>query len=259
MITSTHNPKVQQVRALLARKQARDDAGSFVVEGVRLAEEALAAGWQPHVLLVSSELSERGRGIVAGFAAQGAEVEEVSQHVLEALSDTETSQGILAVIPQRALAFPEKPDFLLVADRVRDPGNLGTLLRSAGAAGVQGVIVAPGTVDPFSPKVLRAGMGAHFRLPIRSLTWEQIRAAAAGRFKLYLAEAGAGTACWQLDLRQPVALVVGGEAEGASPEARAAVDGLVTIPMPGQSESLNAAVAASILLFEIVRQRSASA
>lgn len=255
MITSTHNSKIQQVRALLGQKKARDEARSFVVEGVRLSEEALAAGWRSSLVLVSSELNERGRLVVDGFSGQGVEVEEVDSRLFDSLSDTETSQGLLAVLPQLVLALPESLDFVLIADQVRDPGNLGTLLRTAAAAGVQAVLLGPGTVDVYSPKVVRTGMGAHFRLPVFNLDWQAILKICHPGLKIYLAEAGSGAACWQLDLRQPVALVVGGEADGAGPEARQAADGLVKIPMPGQSESLNAAVAASILMFEIVRQR----
>ena len=256
MITSSHNPKIAQVRSLLSRRQAREEAQLFVLEGARLAEEALAAGHQPQLVFFSSEITGRGRGVLEGFIQSGAEIEEVSPDLLDSLSATETSQGLLAVFPYLDLPLPQTTDFVLIADQVRDPGNLGTLLRSAAAAGVQAVLLAHGTTDPYSPKVMRAGMGAHFHLPVRSLGWAEIIQICHPRLKLYLAEAGAGTPCWQLDLSQPVGLVVGGEAEGASAEARQAVDGLVTIPMPGKSESLNAAIAASILLFEIVRQRS---
>jgi TrmH family RNA methyltransferase len=122
---------------------------------------------------------------------------------------------------------------------------------------VQGVLLGPGTTDAFSPKVVRAGMGAHFRLPVLNLDWDGIRQVCQPQTKIYLAEAGTGIPYWELDLRRPVTLVVGGEAEGASQDARQSADELVRIPMPGKSESLNAAVAASILMFEVVRQRSA--
>jgi TrmH family RNA methyltransferase len=256
MITSSHNPKIQQVRALLGRKQAREENRAFVVEGVRLAEEALTAGYRPTLVLYSGELSERGRVVLQGFSNIGADLEEVSPALLDGLSATETSQGLLAVCPLLELPLPEQLDFVLIADQVRDPGNLGTLLRTAAAAGVQAVLLAPGTTDPFAPKVLRAGMGAHFRIPLRSLSWEEIVRLCKPALRIYLAEASAGTPCWQLNLCHPLALVVGGEAEGATPEAQRVVDAWVTIPMPGKSESLNAAIAASILMFEIVRQRS---
>jgi TrmH family RNA methyltransferase len=258
MITSSHNSKIQAVRDLLGRRKDRQQSGTFVIEGVRLAEEALQAGWLPKWVLVSANISERGRALVEAFSQKGAEVEEITPSLMESLSDTDTAPGLLAVIPERELPLPTVLDFALVADAVRDPGNLGAILRSAGAAGVQAVFLSPGTVDPFAPKVLRAGMGAQFRLPLRSITWSQIKETCKQRpqpLTLYLAEAGKGVPLWQSDLRSPVALVVGGEAEGASAEGRDAVDQAITIPMPGKSESLNAAVAASILLFEVVRQR----
>ena len=148
---------------------------------------------------------------------------------------------------------------MLIVDNLRDPGNLGTILRTAAAGGVQAVMLTPGTTDPFAPKVVRAGMGAHFRLPILFKNWMDIRKMAfnpdSQPIPLYLAEAGAGPAPWELDLRSPVGFVLGGEAEGAGQESRAVVTGPVSIPMPGKFESLNAAVAAGILVFEVVRQR----
>jgi len=259
MITSSHNPKIQTVRELMGRRKDRQQSGTFVVEGVRLAEEALQAGWLPNWVLVSAKISDRGRALVENFRQRGAEVEEILPSLMESLSDTDSAPGLLAVIPERELPLPAALDFVLIADAVRDPGNLGAILRSAGAAGVQAVFLSTGTVDPFSPKVLRAGMGAQFRLPLRSLTWGQIRETCDEQrpqpLNLFLAEAEQGIDMWQADLRSPVALVVGGEAEGVSVEGRAAVDRSITISMPGKSESLNAAVAAGILLFEVVRQR----
>lgn len=258
LITSPHNPRIARVRALLEKRRQRAEEQAFVVEGVRLVEEALASGWPAEQVLFSAQVSPRGREVVEQFARRGAEVCEVTPEVMQALSDTGTPQGLLAVLPARTLPLPETLDFALIVDTLRDPGNLGTLLRSAVAAGVQAVLLSPGTTDAFAPKVLRAGMGAHFRLPVHALPWEGIRRLCKARpapLRIFLAEAGAGTACWDLDLRQPLALMVGGEAEGPSPEGQALADEPVAIPMPGHSESLNAAIAASILLFEIVRQR----
>ncbi len=264
MITSSQNPKIQRVKALLARPRERREQGAFVVEGVRLAEEALASGWPPELVLFSAETSPRGHDLVQKFAQAGVEVEQAAESVMQALSATETSQGILAVLPARELPLPEKLDFVVIADSLRDPGNLGTLLRTAAAAGAQAVFLGPGTADALAPKVLRAAMGAHFRLPIYALGWEQIRAltqegSKGERLHVYLAEAEGGQPYWQSDLRRPVALLIGGEAEGATPAGRALADDLLHIPMPGESESLNAAVAAGILLFEVVRQRRSPA
>lgn len=257
-LTSLQNPRIQRVRALLEKRKQRDEEHAFVVEGVRLVEEGLSAGWQPELVLFTDQLSERGQQVVRGFTGQGAEIYEIPGRLMDAITGTETPQGLLAVFAQRSLPLPEPLDFVLIADNLRDPGNLGTLLRTAAAAGAQAVLLSPGSTDAFAPKVLRAGMGAHFRLPVQHMSWGAIRGLCKDRpapLRILLAEAAEGAACWDMDLRQPVALMVGSEAEGASREAMEIADAPVSIPMPGKSESLNAAVAASILLFEIVRQR----
>ena len=254
MITSIHNPKIKWVRELQADSQARKEARSFVVEGVRLAEEALAAGWSAQLVLYTADLGKRGKDILAGFTAQGVQVEQITDQVMRAASDTETPQGILVVLAHKAVALPVTLDFVFIPDAVRDPGNLGTMLRSAAAAGVQAAFIPPGTVDPWSPKVVRAGMGAHFRLPIQALDWDEI-SQHLKCLQIYLAETNAGLPYTQADLRKPLALIVGGEAEGAGSQAQSLASARVHIPMPGGSESLNAAVAAGVLLFEVVRQR----
>ena len=257
MITSTHNPKIQNVRLLQARSRERRQAQAFVVEGVRLVEEALAARWQAQLVLHTQDLNARGLEAVDGFRSQGAQVEMVSEEVMSAASDTQTPQGILAVLPMRTLPIPENLDFVFIADAVRDPGNLGTMLRTAAAAGVQAVFLPPATVDLYSPKVVRAAMGAHFRLAIHVLNWSEIRSQMkAANLQVYLAAAATGTPYTETDFRLPLALLIGGEASGAEPEGQQLADAQVHIPMPGQVESLNAAIAAGVLLFEVVRQRS---
>jgi TrmH family RNA methyltransferase len=223
-----------------------------------LAEEALAAGWEAHLLLYTQDLSLRGLEIVDEFAAQGAQVELVSPDVLRAVSDTVTPQGILIALTISTLPYPHTLDFAFIPDAVRDPGNLGTMLRTAAAAGVGAVFLPPGTVDLFAPKVVRAAMGAHFRVPVYPLTWQEIHNHLnAYALRVYLAAAGVGEAYTQVDFRSPLALIIGGEAEGAGQEARQWASGHVHIPMSGNVESLNAAIAAAILMFEVARQRSA--
>jgi len=259
MITSSHNPRIQRLRSLLAKRSEREEQKAFVVEGVRLVEEALQTRWLPQSVFFTSELSDRGKDLVKRFVDLGVEVEEVPPDLMESISDTEASQGLLAVLPLHTLEPPAALNFIVIADAIRDPGNLGTMIRSAAAAGAQAMFLAPGTADPFAPKVVRSAMGAHFRLPVIATGWEQIVRQCkiqSPPVRLLLSEASEGTPCWQLDLRRPLALIIGGEAEGASPEAVKAADQSITIPMPGKSESLNAAIAAGILLFEVVRQRS---
>jgi TrmH family RNA methyltransferase len=256
MISSTHNPKIQFVRALQSQAKARREARAFVVEGVRLAEEALASGWPAELVLHTTDLEPRGQAVVGGFAARGTPVEEVTPSVLRAASDTQTPQGILAVLSQRSLPLPEPLDFAFIPDGVRDPGNLGSMLRTAAAAGVGAVLLPPAAADVFAPKVVRSGMGAHFRLPVRACPWDEIgRLIQALGLRVYLAAAGDGLPYTQAEFRLPLALVVGGEAQGAGSEALALAHQRVTISMPGGMESLNAAAAAAILLFEVVRQR----
>ena len=254
MITSTQNAKLKLVRGLLGRPKERYSAEAFVVEGVRLVEEALAAGWPVQFVLYTAGLSSRGRELIKQLEVNNIEAELVADTLLDSISETETSQGILAVLSYSLLPIPPSLDFVLIPDSVRDPGNLGTLLRSAAAAGVQAVLLPPETTDAFAPKVLRSGMGAHFRLPIHALSWDEIEAATRS-LKVYLADMQ-GSPCWQTDFRSPLALIVGGEAEGATQAARKLAGASVSIPMPGKAESLNAGVAGAILMFEVVRQRS---
>ncbi len=263
MITSTRNPKAQWVRKLQAQGRARREAGAFVVEGVRLAEEALGSGWEARLVLHTADLEGRGQAVVDGFAARGVPVEQVSSQVMKAASDTQTPQGVLVVVEFNPAPLPEAPDFLLILDGVRDPGNLGTILRTAAAAGVQSALLPPGTVDVYAPKVVRAGMGAHFRLPVQHMSWEGIGdylrlPSGESRLRLFLAEAQGGETYTRVDLRAPLALVIGGEAAGPGSEVARLAHGRVHIPMPGGVESLNAAVAAAILMFEVVRQRQAT-
>jgi TrmH family RNA methyltransferase len=254
MITSAHNPRLKLVRALMGRAKERRTAGAFVAEGVRLVEDALAAGWPFRFALYSEALSERGKALVEALIAKGIDVESVPPELLQSVSETETPQGVLAVLSLDPRPAPAKPGFILVPDQVRDPGNLGTLLRTAAAAGVDEVLVPPETADPWAPKVVRAGMGAHFRLTVTGAGWDSIRARVDG-LSVYLADMAGEQTCWQADFRGPLTLIVGGEADGASPEARALATAGIHIPMPGGMESLNAGVAGAILMFEVVRQR----
>lgn len=267
MITSNQNSKIKLVRALIGRAKERREAGAFVTEGVRLVEEAVKANWNCRFALYDETLNERGKSQVESLRSRGVDVEEVSASVMKSISETEAPQGILAVLEFTNLPIPNSPNFILIPDQIRDPGNLGTLLRSAAASGVQAVLIPPETTDAFAPKVLRSGMGAHFRLPIHSISWEEVEkvvklegAALSGKaaskgLNVYVADMD-GQSCWETDLRQPVTLIVGNEAEGASESARKLANGKISIPMHGETESLNAGVAGSVLMFEVMRQRS---
>lgn len=255
MITSNQNPKIKLVRALLGRAKGRHEAGAFVVEGVRLVEESFHANWPMRFVLYDASLSERGRSYVEGLRSRGMDVEEISVSVMKSISETEAPQGILAVLNDSRLPIPASQNFILIPDQIRDPGNLGTLLRSAAGTGVQAVLIPPETTDAFAPKVLRSGMGAHFKVPIHSMGWDEIEQVVKSTgLQVFLADMD-GQSCWETDLRQPVVLIIGSEAEGASESARKLASQKISIPMSGTMESLNAGVAGSVLMFEVVRQR----
>lgn len=256
MITSTQNSKVKYIRALHTQGRFRREENAFVVEGIRLVEEALQADWDAWMIFFVEDLNQRGQALLSAYSDRGAQLLQVSHQVMRSASDTQSPQGLMAVLPIRDLPVPERMDFIFVPDRVRDPGNMGTMLRTAYAAGVDAVYIPPETVDVYAPKVVRAAMGAHFHLPLMKLTWQEI----VNRFnnaalKIYLADALAGTPYNQVEFQHPTAVIVGGEAEGVSEAAQKLVEERLRIPMPGGAESLNAAVAAGVLLFEVVRQR----
>jgi TrmH family RNA methyltransferase len=256
MITSTKNPKVQWVRGLQARARDRRREKVFVVEGVRMAEEAVQSGWQARLVFYTDGLSARSLAVVEELRKTGVDIEQVSEGVMRSACDTETPQGILVVIEEKGLQLPGRLDFVLILDQVRDPGNLGSILRTAAAAGVQLVFLPPDTADPYSPKVIRAGMGAHFRIPIRNASWEDIlQCLKDNDLRIFLADSSVGSRYDDIDYQTGLALIIGGEARGASSRADERTDLRVHIPMPGGGESLNAAAAAAILLFEIARQR----
>ncbi len=261
MITSIQNPKVKLVRGLLATKKERDAAGAFIIEGVRLAEEAIHAGLHPKFILFSNQLSVRGQAVLQNLADQKCEIEEIAPDLMDRVSDTQTSQGILMVLPTIKTLPGNSLAFVLTLDMVRDPGNMGTLLRSAAALGVEAVFLTPESADAYSPKVLRAAMGAHFKLTISTMTPEEIHSFCktpnAQSLEILLADSDKGQVCWEEDFRRPICLVVGGEAAGAGLEMRRFVDDSVRIPMLDSTESYNAAVAGSILMYEAYRQRTA--
>jgi TrmH family RNA methyltransferase len=199
--------------------------------------------------------------VTVAAAAAGVSVHQVSDDVIEALSDAVTPQGVVAIAPMHLSTLDDLTanDLVLVLDEVRDPGNAGTLVRSAVAAGAGGIVFGHGSVDPFGPKTVRSSSGTILRTKIvrdAPLVDALARLRDAG-FSVIGSDAAADGAADEVDLSGRVALVVGNEARGLTAPVRDAVDLVVRIPLPGPVESLNAAVAGSILLFECVRQRKA--
>lgn len=257
MITSTDNARVKMVRSLQTRRRVRQREKSLVFEGVRLVEEIAHAKVVPRFVLFGNlpTPSRREKQLLAIFRAQGVPCYEVSKQVMLTCSGTVTPQGLLAVIPFPDLAVPRHPRAILLIDQVRDPGNLGTMLRTAWAAGVELVLLSPGTVDPSSPKVVRSAMGAHLRLPVVAPGWDTI-AQIISDSDVWLAAASGHVLYTSVDWVEPTTLIVGGEAAGASKEAVQLARGTISIPLAEEVESLNAATAAAIILFEAIRQRT---
>ncbi len=256
-IESLSNDRVRRVLALQRSTRRRFRKGLMVVEGQRLVEELLASRVPAEEAFVTQSLLEGGaeaRDLVEGLQARTTVI-ETSDEVMERMSDTVTPQGILVVCPIPDLTPRAGNRFALIPDQVRDPGNLGTMLRTSWAAGVTEVLLPPGNVDHTNPKVVRGGMGAHFHLAIHSADWDTIWVRI-GDAQVWLAEAGRGTPYDAADWTGDVALVIGGEASGAGERARSAAE-YVHIPMARDVDSLNAAIATGVILFEAARQRRA--
>ncbi len=258
MITSTKNEQVKRVIELKKRAKARDEAGLFVVEGSRMIREL--AQERTEILYVSESYQKNG-----GPLPTGPPVETVSDPVFAAMSDTKTPQGVLALVRQYAYSLDElltadRPAFLAVLENIQDPGNLGTILRAGEGAGITGVIMSRDTVDIYNPKVIRSTMGSVFRVPF--LYAEDF----AGTLmllkergvRLYAAELSGERDYEAGDYRKASGFLIGNEGNGLTPESAALASMRIRIPMEGKVESLNAAMAASVLMFEAARQRRAA-
>jgi TrmH family RNA methyltransferase len=251
---------VTMVRNLQQRKGRRRRALTLA-EGVRVVEEALAAEVRVLGALVSPEFGHapRSAALLSALAARAIPIEELGARPFAQLAGTETPQGIIAVIEPRRWTLadlavaPGAPG--LVLDGVQDPGNVGTLLRTAFALGASGVILLRGTADPANPKVVRGAMGATFRLPAVPLEEPELKAWATRERVTLWAAAAEGTPLSRLTAPERLALVVGNEGAGVSPAVRALAQHQVAIPLVRGAESLNVAVAAGILLHEARRGR----
>jgi TrmH family RNA methyltransferase len=249
----------------LHRRRGRERRGLALAEGVRLVEEALAGGISIRGAAISPALESttRGKSLKASLTERGIRTEAVGDTELEALADTEHPQGVVAVIEPNQWALDDirlgPGNTVLALDGVQDPGNVGTMLRTALALGASGVVALKGTAELTNPKVIRAAMGASFHLPAVPAAPEEFVAWA----RLQGSEIWIGdTAGETLDRlprrsmeRSPVALVVGNEGAGVSPVIETAAARRIAIPLSGQVESLNVAVAAGILLYEVTRDR----
>jgi len=243
----------------LRRRRARDRQGLFVAEGVRAVEELIQSPLRVRGALVDPPrlaATPRGAALRQRLDAAGVELLEVGERDFDSAAETESPQGILAVaeVPRRQLEtlLVGPAARIAVLDAIQDPGNVGTILRTAAALGAAATVALPGTVDLWNAKVVRSSMGAHFRHPALPSTWDELDAFRRVRgAALWLADAGGEP----LDAAEPPAgplcLVLGNEGSGASAEARRRADRVVSLPIASTIESLNVAVAAGILLYEL--------
>lgn len=251
LITSTQNARVKLAFQLQKRARSRRKERKIVLEGVRLISDALQQGHQPEFVLYYP--AQADYDLIAQLQETQSELLAVSENVIQHVSDTTNPQGIIAVFPLPIPTMPSDAQRVLILDAVREPGNLGTILRTAGAAGVEVVILGSGSADPYNPKVLRAGMGAHFRLPIIEADWSAI-AGYTKDLNIYMASGAGDVVYSDVDWTQAWALVIGNEAHGLD-ESQVSLNGTtIMIPMTS-AESLNAAVATGVILFEAQRQR----
>jgi TrmH family RNA methyltransferase len=260
-ISSASNPRVKEWAKLKERKY-RDREGKFLLEGLHLVKEALDAGWP-----LEAVVFDEGSNVITAFAEYlGGEQNDgpvwipVSPEIIMKCSETDTPQPIFAIAlkspPLKELLFKQELGLVIVLDGVQDPGNVGTIVRSAAASGATAVILGKGTVDLYNPKTIRSTMGALFHVPVLESDLTELLPEA---IRQGIAVAGtslqASASCYDYDFRRPTWLIFGNEGNGMSVAISEIVEDHILIPMTGRAESLNVAMAATVLLFEAQRQR----
>lgn len=266
LIESRSNQWVKYIKKL-SRRHFRDREGLFAVEGVRAVEEVLKSNSRIEIIAYSLPVRSafRGQKLIDDAQRQGIHTVRVTEKIMAELSDTETPQGVLAVVHQAHVKLSDilsnapsnVTPLLVLVDGIQDPGNLGNIIRTSASAGAQGVILLPGTVDLYNPKTLRSAMGNIFKVPV-VVAGERVRVIQklknAG-LKLVVGDLNTNTVVFEIDLTGPVVIVVGNEGGGVQDDLLKMAGSRVKIPMSAGVDSLNVAVAASIMIYEVVRQR----
>lgn len=258
-ITSPQNTRVKEW-ASLQEKKHRDKARKYIVEGIHLVQEALLA--EADVECLAYDLDKGMPAELKGLlqSVQGMEVIGVTAAIIDKCSSTNTPQPVFAIVRKEQQAveaiLAKKDSFVVVLDGVQDPGNVGTIIRSADAAGADGVILGHGCADLYNPKTIRSTMGSMFHLPVVEGDLGEILPQAQDKGAMLVSTSLQGKeSCYEHDFHGSQWLLIGSEGKGISPETAELVDKSIIIPMAGRAESLNAAMAATILLFEGMRQR----
>jgi RNA methyltransferase, TrmH family len=260
-VTSLANPLVKEIRAL-HQKKARDETALFIAEGQKLVRDAMEKGWPIETLAyAAAQIGDAAVGTLAARTkAEGGTVLEVSAAVLEKITRRDNPQSVVGIFRQRFA--PETAigrDGIWVAlDRVRDPGNLGTIIRTADAAGISGVALIGASCDPFGPEAVRATMGSIFHVPL-ARTDEDGLIAQARRHGVWIVGAHLGASAGdyrEAEYRPPLILLMGNEQQGLSAKLAAACDALVRIPMRDGADSLNLAVSSGLMIYEALRSHT---
>ena len=262
VITSPANPLIKRTLEIKERR-GRHRGAVFLIEGPHLIEMSLAspyAGLKQVFFTEDFSFASEGRRLIRRLEETAVDLVETSKRVMEKLTDTETPQGIAAVLTLKTVALDAIPfkamPLLVICDGIRDPGNIGTIIRASDAAGADAVLLTPGTCDAFMPKAIRASAGSIFTVPVFSAGIEELMSfLEQRRMRLYAADVHASHSLYGTDFRLPAAIAFGNEAHGIGAELLKKADLLFRIPVIGRAESLNVAMAASISLYEAVRQR----
>lgn len=256
MISSTSNSQIKNLTLLAKKSKARKEQGVFLVEGLKMFQEA-PPEWITNIYVSESFLAEE----IHREQLEGYSYEVVTDHVMKAASDTITPQGILCVVKQPkwdlSAIMEEKNTTLLLLEGIRDPGNLGTMVRTGEGAGIHGIVVNKDTADIYNPKTVRSTMGSIYRVPVyvaedfkETILWLKEQG-----MKLYAAHLNGELSYHEPDYKGSTGILIGNEAKGLSNEISELSDTYVKIPMEGKVESLNAAIAATLFMYEVNRQR----
>jgi len=260
-ITSSSNPTIKLIKSLYKKKD-RWNKKLFIAEGIKIVNECLSSGYSIEYVVYSNKLMNVAGGRELFYRISSLpNIINVPDKLFDELSDVETPQGVLAVISFDVQRIEDvdvdKKPFILLLDSVQDPGNLGTIIRTADAFGIDGIIVTEGCVDVYNPKVIRATMGSIFRVPIyhHDSGEDIIRKLKEKGAIVYSTSLEGKEFIQDVDFNQFALLIIGNESKGVSNNLESLADKLIKIPMVGKAESLNAAVASSIIMYEVLRQR----
>lgn len=253
-IESKDNNLFKNTKKLKERKN-RNKSNKYIIEGFRLVQEAFKANVDIDYLIVTKDGSEKIEQFLSDYITEQIKIYQVSDNLFKELVSTENPQGILAIINMNVKPMNFNGNFYLLCDKLQDPGNIGTIIRTAHAAGVQGIILTKGTVDIYNEKAIRSTMGSIFYIPIHyDDDLSLVKSLKSEGFKLIVTSLDTDKDFFQEDLRGKVILTVGNEGNGVSDEVFNLADTKVKIPMPGNAESLNVAIATSVIMYEKVRQ-----